>query len=131
MYEMKITQAKVLAHKQGVLFTQTLLDNEKMFAKIFAFLSQSAIQLRMQDAEIHHNRPALSGMVWELERIPEVKAFFENNPPKDTLRFRQCMGVITKIVMQDLGWKRTGTKAAVGTGVSQYFQKAERYTPPH
>jgi len=115
------------------------------FKIILDFLADPDRQRRMIESELHHNRPALAGIIKELEAQPNVDAFFKNYDAHTTTRFRQAVGVSVKIVMMNNGWKTTGRKGSLGTrakvssgtttpgayhnngGLSVWFTRAERY----
>ena len=117
----------------------------EIFDEIIEFLNEPTTRERMKTSEIHHERPALAGIIRELERLPKVDAYFRNETldPLITSRLRQGVGVMVKIVMELEGWEKTGKKMAVGrraelgypegtynrSGLSRWFYKTERYEP--
>ena len=62
----------------------------------------------MEDAEIHHDRAALAGVVRELEAQPAIDRFLLTKDPRRTKRLRQAVGVVVRIIMEQRGWKKTG-----------------------
>ena len=106
------------------------------------FQDQNRIR-RMIESELHHGRPALAGVIIEFEELPEVREFFESHDPRQTIRFRQAVGIMTRIVMLENGWEKTGIKGSLGTrgsttgespgsnsgGLSKWFSRTERYRP--
>lgn len=136
------------ADAQGAQFSDVSSDTRIDFAEILAFLDSPERRLRMLDAELHHDRPALAGVVRELESLRSVHLFFATNDGHTTRRFRQAVGVAVRIVMQDWGWRTTGRKGSLGVrasvppqtleagayhntgGLSVWFTRAERYQPP-
>jgi hypothetical protein len=99
----------------------------------------------MEDSEIHHDRPALAGVVRELESQPTVDRFLASQDPRRTKRLRQAIGVVVRIIMDQRGWKKTGKKGSLGVraraakgtrtpgvyhntgGLAFWFLRAERY----
>ena len=99
----------------------------------------------MEDAETHHDRAALSGVVRELEAQPAVDQFLASKDPRRTKRLRQAVGVVVRIIMEQRGWRNTGKKGSLGVranvvrgtkapgayhntgGLAFWFLRAERY----
>ncbi len=96
---------------------------------------------------MHHDRPALAGVVRELEHREDLNEFFATNPGHVTTRFRQAIGLVVRIIMENNGWQKTGRKGSLGVrtkpevatprkgaatnngGLSVWFTRAERYEP--
>lgn len=130
---------------QGRRYTDVLNDPRIELAAVAAFFDDPDIQRRMMDSEIHHDRPALAGVIREFEARPDVDKFLRTYDAHTTTRFRQAVGVLVKIVMLGLGWRTTGSKGSLGTrakllqpsnapgayandsGLSKWFTRAERY----
>ena len=101
----------------------------------------------MVESEIHHDRPALAGVVRELESQPSVDEFLSSQHPGRTKRLRQAVGVVVRMIMNRLGWRKTGRKGSLGVrakvsphtstpgayhntgGLAYWFLRAERYQP--
>jgi hypothetical protein len=99
----------------------------------------------MIESELDHDRPALAGVVQELEHRDDVDHFFRANNGHVTTRFRQAIGVVVRIIMESHGWKTTGRKGSLGVrakvpprtavagayhntgGLALWFTRAERY----
>jgi hypothetical protein len=99
----------------------------------------------MEEAEIHHDRPALAGVVRELESLKPVDQFLGEQHPRRTKRLRQVVGVVVRMIMESRGWQRTGRKGSLGVrakisgrrnrpgsyhntgGLAFWFLRAERY----
>jgi hypothetical protein len=99
----------------------------------------------MVESEKHHDRPALAGVVRELESQPEIDQFLCSEHPRQTKRLRQAIGVVVRMIMNGLGWKKTGKKGSLGVrapisphtttpgayhnvgGLAFWFVRAERY----
>jgi hypothetical protein len=79
----------------------------------------------MVDSEVHHHRPALSGVVVAIENLPAVREVLGSTDINFAKRFRQAVGVAVRVVMEWLGWQKTGEKWSVGVG--EFFSKAEHY----
>jgi hypothetical protein len=127
--------------RQGRTFSDVLNNPAQPLDQILAFLSVGERQRRMEEAEIHHDRAPLAGVVRELEAEPEIDAYFAAVHPLKTKRLRQVIGVIVRIVMETRGWKKTGRKGSMGVraatatgqpshntgGLAFWFVRAERY----
>ncbi|MDC0935427.1 hypothetical protein OAS39_03995 [Pirellulales bacterium] len=97
----------------------------------------------MEEAELHHERAPMAGVVRELESIPAINQFLSEIHAQRTLRLRQAIGVLVRIIMQRRGWQKTGKKGSLGVratasdsspscnsgGLSFWFIRAERYEP--
>ncbi|HYW78072.1 MAG TPA: hypothetical protein VE890_00785 [Thermoguttaceae bacterium] len=131
--------------RQGRTFADVLNDPEQPFDDVLAFFDNAERQRRMEDAEIHHDRAALSGVVRELEAHPTIDQFLSSMDPRRTNRLRQAIGVVVRIIMEQRGWKKTGKKGSLGVranvtkgdrtpgayhntgGLAFWFLRAERY----
>lgn len=130
--------------RQGRTFSDVLNDPAQPMAAVFDFFNCPHRQRRMEESEIHHDRPALAGVVRELEALPAVDAFLANQAPGRTKRLRQAVGVLVRIIMEARGWKKTGRKGSLGVrapvstdddtpgqhntgGLAFWFLRAERY----
>jgi hypothetical protein len=141
----RVTRKGFLQDRQGRTFSDVLDDSEQPFDEVLAFFSDPERQRRMEDSEIHHDRPALAGVVRELEFQPAVDRFLASRDPRRTKRLRQAVGVVVRIVMEQRGWKKTGKKGSLGVrapvakgartpgvyhntgGLAFWFLRAERY----
>ncbi|HUT09280.1 MAG TPA: hypothetical protein VMY42_02195 [Thermoguttaceae bacterium] len=122
-----------------------LNDPEQPFDDVLAFFDDAERQCRMEDAETHHDRAALSGVVRELEAQPAIDQFLALKDPRRTKRLRQAVGVVVRIIMEQRGWRKTGKKGSLGVranvvrgtktpgvyhntgGLAFWFLRAERY----
>jgi hypothetical protein len=143
---MTITREDFLADRQGRTFADVLDDTEQPFDAVLEFFSHEDRQRRMEEAETHHDRPPLAGVVRELESLPAIDEFLCTKHPRRTKRLRQAIGVVVRIIMERLGWKKTGRKGSLGVratvpigtetpgayhntgGLAFWFLRAERYT---
>jgi hypothetical protein len=141
----RVTRKTFLEDPYGRRFSDVLDDPEQSFDEVLAFFSEPERQCRMEDSEIHHDRPALAGVVRELESQPAVDRFLAAQDPRRTKRLRQAVGVVVRMVMQQRGWKKTGKKGSLGVrapvakgtrtpgvyhntgGLAFWFLRAERY----
>ena len=141
----RVTRKRFLEDMQGRRFADVVDDPEQPFDEVLAFFSDPERQRRMEDSEIHHDRPALAGVVRELESLPAVDRFLASQDPRRTKRLRQAVGVVVRMVMQQRGWKKTGKKGSLGVrapvakgtrtpgvyhntgGLAFWFLRAERY----
>lgn len=131
---------------QGRRFSDVMNDERIDFNEVLVFFDAPERQQRMIDSELQHDRPALAGVVRELEAIPAVQTFLANYDGHTTTRFRQAVGVVVRIVMEQHGWRTTGRKGSLGTrqavsprtttpgayrnsgGLATWFTRAERYS---
>ena len=131
--------------RQGRRFADVLNDARISFPAILAFFNDPQRQRRLIESELHHDRPALAGVVCELEHRQDVDQFFRTNDGHVTTRFRQAIGVVVRIIMESHGWKTTGRKGSLGVrvkgptrtattgadhntgGLAVWFTRAERY----
>lgn len=145
MVKVTITRQDVLEDRQGRTFADVLNDPEQPFDAVLEFFNEEQRQRRMEESEIHHNRPPLAGVVRELESQPPVDAFLSSQHPRRTKRLRQAVGVVVRMIMNRLGWKKTGKKGSLGVraavaprtptpgayhntgGLAFWFLRAERY----
>jgi hypothetical protein len=141
----RITRKEFLEDRQGRTFADVLNDPEQPFDDVLAFFDDPKRQRRMEESEIHHDRPALAGVVRELESQPAIDRFLASQHPRRTKRLRQAVGVVVRIIMNRRGWKKTGKKGSLGVrvhvtkgtrtpgayhntgGLAFWFLRAERY----
>jgi hypothetical protein len=141
-----VTRREFLADRQGRTFADVLNDPEQPFAEVLDFFNDEARQRRMEESEIHHDRPPLAGVVRELESLPAFHDFLCSMPAHRSKRLRQAVGVVVRMIMERRGWKKTGKKGSLGVrkvapaeavespchnsgGLSLWFLRAECYTP--
>lgn len=136
-----ITLEMFLADKQGRTFADVANSPERSFECVLAFFSDENRQRRMEESEIHHDRPALAGVVRELESHPDVERFLKGLHHQKSKRFRQAVGLVVRMIMEARGWKKTGRKGSLGVrapknptvphhntgGLAFWFIRAERY----
>lgn len=131
--------------RQGRRFADVLNDARISFPAILTFFNDPNRQRRLIESELHHDRPALAGVICELEHRQDVEQFFRTNDGHVTTRFRQAIGVVVRIIMESHGWKTTGRKGSLGVrakvpsrtttagayhntgGLAVWFTRAERY----
>jgi hypothetical protein len=121
-----------------------LNDAEQPFADVLAFFDDDDRQRRMLEAEIHHDRAPMAGVVRELESQPSINHFLSEVHPQRTQRMRQAIGVLVRMIMERQGWKKSGKKGSLGVraeaskaspahntgGLAFWFLRAERYELP-
>jgi hypothetical protein len=145
MPDVRITRKDFLEDRQGRTFADVLNDAGQPFDQVLEFFNDPDHQRRMEESEIHHDRPALAGVVRELEGVVPVDQFLAKQHPRRTKRLRQVVGVIVRMVMEARGWKKTGRKGSLGVratvsgstsrpgtyhntgGLAFWFLRAERY----
>ena len=110
---------------QGRRYSDVMNNPKAPTGIMLEFFDDPDRQRRMIEAELHHDRPALAGVLKEFEELPAISKFFTTHKPQQTLRFRQAVGVAVRIVMVErLGWKTTGLKGSVA---AKWFSRPERY----
>jgi hypothetical protein len=136
-----ITRDDFLADRQGRTFSDVVTGSERPFAAALKFFADDERQRRMEESEIHHNRAPLAGVVRELESLPTVNRFLARIHPRRSQRFRQAIGVLIRMIMEQRGWEKTGKKGSLGVrnttaagrprhnsgGLAFWFIRAERY----
>src|SRR5580658_5476464 len=145
MPDIRITRKDFLDDRQGRTFADVLNDAEQPFDQVLEFFNDAEHQRRMEEAEIHHDRPALAGVVRELESLKSVDQFLAKQHPRRTKRLRQVVGVVVRMIMERRGWRKTGRKGSLGVraavsglttrpgtyhntgGLAFWFLRAERY----
>jgi hypothetical protein len=137
----KVTREEFLSDRHGKTFADVLNDPDARFDEVLEFFSDAARQQRMEDSEIHHDRPPLAGVVRELESVPAVRDFLATLHRRRSTRLRQAVGVLVRIIMERRGWRTTGKKGSLGVrgspesrtpyhnkgGIALWFLRAERY----
>ena len=144
----RLTESGFLSDKQGSKFTDVVGDPRLDFQALLDFFNDRARQVRMEDSEKHHDRPALAGVVRELENTEPFRSFFPRHDGHTTRRTRQAIGVVVRMVMEKRGWTKTGRKGSLGqraqvrprttspgaycntSGLSWWFTRSERYERP-
>lgn len=138
-----ISRNDFLLDPQGKTFSDVVNDEKQPFESVLAFFSDENRQRRMEEAELHHDRAPLAGVVRDLESQPEIDRFLGRAETRRNNRFRQAIGVLVRIVMEKRGWQKTGRKGSLGVrasrtsnvaahnqgGLSLWFVRAERYEP--
>jgi hypothetical protein len=145
MAGISITRQDFLNDRQGRTFADVLNDPEQPFDRVLEFFNDEHRQRRMQESELHHDRAPLAGVVRELESQPAIDGFLSSKHPQRTKRLRQAVGVVVRMIMEQLGWKKTGKKGSLGVrakvapqtatpgayhntgGLAFWFLRAERY----
>lgn len=141
MQIVKITRDKFLQDLQGRTFSDVLKDTEQPFNAVLEFFNDNNRQRRMEESEIHHDRPPLAGVVRELESYPAIDRILADIQTQRSKRLRQAIGVVVRMIMEERGWRKTGRKGSLGVrpggsqwksnhnngGLSFWFIRAERY----
>jgi hypothetical protein len=123
-----ITLKEFTDDAQGRKYTDVFASMRVELEAALAVLTRAEVQLRMLDAETHHNRPALAGAIQQIEAHPVVAQLLATAAKNSRDRFKRAIGAAARIVMEGLGWKKTGRKSAIGAG--KHFSIAERYEEP-
>ena len=136
-----ITRDKFLEDLQGRTFSDVVKDTDQPFEAVLEFFNSVDRQRRMEESEIHHDRPPLAGIVRELELEPIINQFLSKVHIQKNKRLRQAIGVVVRIIMEARGWQKTGRKGSLGVragsdpsqpshntgGLAFWFIRAERY----
>ena len=142
-----ITRDVFIQDPQGRTFADVWDNSEHPFDELLELFNNAAWQRRMEESETHHDRPALAGVVRELEADPRIDEFLATAHPRRSKRFRQAVGVLVRMMMEKRGWQKTGRKGSLGVrtktekrtetpgayhntgGLAFWFLRAERYEP--
>ena len=141
MPPVEITLDNFLEDAQGRTFVDVANDPEQAFDALLEFFNDAVRQCRMEESEIHHDRPALAGVVRELESRPAVNRVLADGQHRKSKRLRQAVGVVVRMIMEARGWQKTGRKGSLGVratgnppkpkhntgGLALWFIRAERY----
>lgn len=141
MAKTRVTRFSFLKDRQGMKFADVLNDPEQPFDAVLEFFNDDDRQRRMEEAELHHDRSPLAGVVRELESQPAINEFLTEANARGSMRFRQAVGVLVRIIMEHRGWQKTGKKGSLGVratkakdtpahntgGLAFWFVRAERY----
>ena len=145
MPKISIARQDFVQDRQGRTFADVLNAPGQPFDAVLDFFNDAHRQRRMEESELHHDRPALAGVVRELETQPAIDGFLSSKHPRRTKRLRQAVGVVVRMIMERLGWKKTGRKGSLGVratvapraarpgayhntgGLAFWFLRAERY----
>jgi hypothetical protein len=129
MANVVLSREKFLRDRQGRTFVDVLRDAEQPFDQVLAFFNAPDRQRRLEEAELHHNRPPLAGVVRELESLEEVGRFLATESPTRTKRLRQAVGVVVRMIMEERGWRGTGKKGSLGVRVAKTSPTNDKGTP--
>ncbi len=127
MKNVVMTREVFLEDRQGKTFADVVNDPDQPFGAVLEFFSSADRQRRMEEAEIHHDRSPLAGVVRELEATPIIDQFLSEIHTRRSNRLRQAIGVVVRIVMQRRGWRKTGRKGSLGVRAA----KTEKKSPHH
>ena len=136
-----------LSDSQGRRFRDVVENATFEFPALLEFFSDDSRQVRMENSERHHDRPALAGVIRELENTEPFISVISTCPLADSRRLRQAIGVVVRLVMESRGWTKTGRKGSLGqmlprskreketmnhnaSGLSWWFRRVERYAKP-
>ncbi|MEQ9409076.1 MAG: hypothetical protein RIK87_15175 [Fuerstiella sp.] len=142
MKSIAISRDTFLQDSQGRTFADVINDPEQPFDAVLEFFGDPGRQRRMEESELHHDRPPLAGVVRELEAQPDINRFLNEVHADRSKRLRQAIGVVVRIIMEGRGWKKTGRKGSLGVravktdvpsprhntgGLAFWFIRGERY----
>ncbi len=141
MPKARITKKSFLEYRHGRAFADVANDSNQPFELVLDFFDNPERQRRMEESELHHDRAPLAGVVRELESQPTIDRFLSGVESKRNARFRQAIGVLVRMIMEQRGWQKTGRKGSLGVratpakktaahnagGLAFWFIRAERY----
>ncbi len=110
----RVTQAIFLKDRQGKKFADVVNDPQQPFEVVLKFFNDAERQRRMEESELHHDRSPLAGVVRELESQEAIDQFLSEVHAKRSMRLRQAIGVLVRIIMEKRGWRSTGRKGSLG-----------------
>lgn len=136
-----LTRESFLEDHQGRRFSDVVNSPEQHFEALLEELNDTDTQRRMEESEIYHDRPALAGVIRQLEAHPAIDGALADSRIQKSKRLRQAVGVAVRIIMEGRGWETTGRKGSLGVraegspterkynkgGLSFWFVRAERY----
>lgn len=140
-----VPQSAFLADPHGRRYGDVVNADPQLFAEVVGFFDDEHRHQRLVDAELHHDRPALAGVVVELEHEQWFEAHMMKTDAHKTQRLRQAIGVLVRLIMENYGFHTTGRKGLLGrrekvapgtttpgayhnsSGTSLWFGSAERY----
>ena len=141
MERITVTRDDFARDRQGRTFADVYSSSDTPFTEVVTFFNDPDRQRRMIEAELHHDRAPMAGVVRELESLPNIDLFLSQVHPQRTQRLRQAIGVLVRMIMEQHGWKKTGKKGSLGVrakiakdmpshnrgGLAFWFLRAERY----
>lgn len=141
MPSVTITREVFLDDRLGKAFSDVANDPQQPFDHVLEFFNDEQRQRRMEESEMHHDRPPLAGVIRELESQPAIDRFLREVHSGRSKRLRQAVGAVVRLVMQRRGWRKTGRKGSLGVraarapqvpshntgGLALWFIRAERY----
>lgn len=129
---MSISYSEFVSSRLGRPFSGVL--PEDLLKRLLVFLMDNRRIRRMDDAEIHHDRPAVAGVIVEIESHPEFREVLSNP------EFRKALGAMVFFLMTKRGWRpacydsrrprMNSQTVKVRLGVSKQLSKASRFAPP-
>jgi hypothetical protein len=106
MAGVSVTRHGFLQDSQGRTFADVVNDPEQPFDAVLDFFNSEGRQRRMEKSEIHHERARWVVVVRELEAQPLIDNFLSSKNPRRTERLRQAVGVVVRMVVERLRWKK-------------------------
>jgi len=123
---MSLAELDLAKHPRLRWYENLKYEDQDLFDEVLEFFDDPGRVRRMKESEVHHDRPALYGVVRELRRLPSM-ARLADAERKTRVRVAQFVGVVVGLVMEQEGWAGTGHKAALGD--PSFLQRGERYVP--
>jgi hypothetical protein len=79
---------------------------------VLTCFSDAQRRLRMKDAEIHHDRAPLVGVVRELDAEPIVGSCFAPLDRRRSARLRQAIGVLVRMIIPPVAGTKSPARPA-------------------
>ena len=129
MARVSVTRHDFLQDRQGRTFADVVNDPEQPFDAILDFFNDEDRQRRMEKSEVHHERARLVEVVWELEAQPLIDDFLSSQNPLRANRLREAVGVVVRMVVERLGWEKTGKADSLGVRSTALLRMATLVCP--
>lgn len=137
----RVTRGDFLEDPHGKTLADVANDPPQAFDELLGFFNDADRQRRMEEAELHHDRSPLAGVVRELESLPGVDQLLGSVDSRRNARYRQTVRVLVRMIMERRGWRKTGRAGSLGVraagtpmtashnsnGLALWFVRTERY----
>ena len=137
----RVTRGDFLEDPQGKMLADVANDAPQAFDGLLEFFNDAERQRRMEEAELHHDRSPLAGVVRELESLPVADELLGSVDSRRNARYRQAIRVLVRMIMERRGWRKTGKAGSLGvraagtpmtashnsSGLAFWFVRTERY----
>lgn len=121
VHPQQLTRQDLDDDRHAARYLKVLDDNADARDALFAIFNDPANANRLSDAQ-ELGRTALSGIARFLESDATIEPVLIESP-----RFRQAVGVMTKVFMAKRGWQLAGRSGPVYG--ARHFTRTEHYQP--